>query len=158
MRIISVRPGTTDPDADEAEHAFATALAFQVASTRASETKIVDDKFQRALVPAVVCAALSVELGMKARIIADGNRARYKALKGTSGHSLATLFPLLSEDDRNWFIDGSGLQADDFMETLRSVSNAFIDWRYVYEKSERDINFSFLSKLSQLASTLPAEL
>lgn len=101
MKIISVRPGTTDPDADEAEHAFATANAFQVASARALEKKVVDDKFQRALVPTIVCAALSVELGMKARIMADVNRAKYKKLKGKDGHSLATLFPLLSQDDQN---------------------------------------------------------
>lgn len=156
MRIISVRPGTTDPDADEAEHAFATAIAFQVASARACETKVVADKFQRALVPAVVCAALSVELGMKARIMADGNRAQYKTLRGTAGHSLVTLFPLLSQDDRNWFITGSGMEAAEFMEALSSVSNAFVEWRYVYEQDKRAINYSFLSKLSELATTLPA--
>ncbi|MBA5639472.1 hypothetical protein H3H37_20625 [Duganella sp. LX20W] len=156
MRIISVRPGTSDPDADEAEHAFATAIAFQVASERAFETKVVGDKFQSARVPAVVCAALSVELGMKARIMADGNRAQYKKLKGTAGHSLVTLFSLLSQDDRNWFIVGSGHEKAEFMEALSAVSNAFVDWRYVYEQDERAINFSFLSKLSELATTLPA--
>ncbi|MBB3122491.1 hypothetical protein [Pseudoduganella violacea] len=156
MRIISIRPGTTEPDADEAEHAFATAAAFRVAAARAIETKVVNDKFQSAHVPAVVCAAFSVELGMKARIISDGNRAEYKKLKGTASHSLLALFHLLSKDDQNWFIEGSGHEKAKFMEALDAVSSAFVDWRYVYEQAERAINFSFLSKLSELATTLPA--
>lgn len=158
MKIISVRPETTDSDADQAEHAFATSGAFQVASARAFQTQVVDEQFfQSARVPAVVCAALSVELGIKARIIADGNRKKYRALRGTSAHHLATIFALLSTDDQSWFIKGSNLPVDEFTQKLQSVSDAFVEWRYVYEKSERVIDFSFLSKLAVLASTLPSD-
>lgn|GEM_PF-2478763 len=156
MKIISIRPETTDSDADEAEHAFATSGAFRVASERAFQIQLVDEQFfQSARVPAVVCAALSVELGIKARIIADGNREKYRTLKRTAAHHLATIFALLSTDDQRWFIKGSNLPEDEFNEKLQSVSDAFVEWRYVYEKSERVIDFSFLSKLATLASTLP---
>ncbi|MBA5690642.1 hypothetical protein [Rugamonas apoptosis] len=158
MKIISIRPETADLDADEAEHAFATSGAFQVASERAFQIQIVDEQFfQSARVPAVVCAALSVELGIKARIIADGNRKKYRALKGAAAHHLATIFAMLSSDDQSWFIKGSNLPVDEFNEKLQSVSAAFVDWRYVYEKSERVIDFSFLSKLAILASSLPSD-
>lgn len=156
MRIISTSAKTENPIADEAEKAFSTSISFQVASTRAFETKLVEDKFQAALVPSVVCAAFAVELGMKARIISDGNKARLKKLKGANGHKLDKLFGLLSDSDRIWFIEGMKLSKDEFTDKLALVSETFVDWRYVYEKPEQNIDYSFLSELAVLASSLPS--
>ncbi|MBY0574248.1 MAG: hypothetical protein K2P84_11245, partial [Undibacterium sp.] len=74
--------------------------------------------------------------------------------KGAEGHKLDLLFGLLSDSDRIWFIEEMKLSTDDFTQKLTLVSKAFIDWRYVYEKPEQDIDYSFLSELAVLASTL----
>lgn len=158
MRVISTRSATHNLNADQAEHAFRTSISFQIASTRAFETKFEDDTFKAAIVPAVVCAAFAVELGMKARIIYDGNKEQYKELKGSSGHNLERLFALLSDTDRGWFIEGTKLPKSEFIEKLALVSKAFVDWRYVHEKTEQIIDYKFLSELAVLASTLPSSL
>ena len=79
-----------------------------------------------ALVPGVVCLAFSIELGLKAIILAAQGSA--------VGHKIENLFNLLSEDDQNIICRHTGCTREQFEHELSAVSNAFVEWRYIHEK------------------------
>ena len=95
---------------------------------------------RNATVPAVVCLALSVELGFKA-ILAGLN-------KPSEGHKFVELFSKLSSDikaDIQHLVVGD---ENEFSSRLESVSNAFVEWRYIFEENGcHSIDLDFLVKL-----------
>ena len=84
------------------------------------------DGKRNALIPGVVCLAFSVELGLKAVILA--------AQPSATGHKLEALFGLLTPEDQASVIQHSGYERQRFELELEAVSNAFVEWRYIHEK------------------------
>lgn len=97
-------------------------------------------QFQLPVVPAIVCAAFSVEVGFKAIILSEGGKA--------SGHALADLFTKLSPDIQDFIVQETGCDRAAFDSALVAVSSSFVNWRYVYEQPSAQINIDFLSRLA----------
>lgn len=105
-------------------------------------------QFQWPMVPAVVCAAVSIEIGFKAITLSEGSTA--------SGHELAKLFKKLSPAAQDLIVKEVGLDRAAFTVALDSVSNAFVEWRYVFEKNSAQVDMGFLTKLANATQTTAA--
>lgn len=109
-------------------------------------------KFQWPMVPAVVCGVFSIEIGFKAIIMQKGGTA--------TGHDLFKLFQKLSPAAQDLIVKEVGLDRAAFSVELNKISNAFVKWRYIYEKLDDSpaIGIQFLGKLAgatQKASAAP---
>lgn len=82
---------------------------------------------RNALVPSIVCLAFSIELGLKAIILATKSSVK--------SHKLVELFNLLSDEDQNVVIRNAVYDNQRFDEQLSEVSNAFVEWRYIHEQT-----------------------
>ncbi|MDP3110861.1 MAG: hypothetical protein Q8M71_02010 [Thermodesulfovibrionales bacterium] len=123
------------------EQAHNLSRSFLFAFQRCMEARqLPTGQFQLPVVPAVVCAALSVEIGFKAIILSEGNAA--------SGHRIAELFKKISASMQDFIIKEVGLDRLAFTSSLDLVSNAFVEWRYIYEKDGANIDSDFLTKLA----------
>ena len=117
--------------------------AFYLAYHRCMEQRsLPDGKIQFLVVPAIVCAALSVELGFKALVLRAGGRAH--------GHDLKQLFSALGTSIQQQIISAVDVAEGEFESSLAEASNAFVQWRYIHEKVDKDVmvNGEFLSKLA----------
>ena len=93
------------------------------------------------LVPAVVCAAFSIELGFKTLLLANNSAA--------NGHALDRLFRRLAEGNRDAIMRRVGLDEATFDKSIAAVANAFVDWRYLYEKTgDVHLDLDFLRRLA----------
>ena len=91
--------------------------------------------------PAIVCAAFSIEVGLKTILQHEGTKAH--------GHDLLALFLKVSDARKIEIIDHSGETMEYFVAHLKHSKNAFVDWRYIYEASgEKHINVAFMGKLA----------
>lgn len=143
-----------------ANRANDTAKAFLIASKRADETRVIDgDKFERVIVPAIVCAAFSVEVGLKAIILAEGKEAH--------GHHLDKLFAELSAESQRQIT--SAITVSDypkregvvptFDDAIQKIRGAFVDWRYIHEKKDwMEIDYNFLLQLAEAVQDVAAKV
>jgi hypothetical protein len=116
--------------------------AFFTASERCLTERQCGDEIQTIiLVPGIVCGALSIELAFKAMLIKAGGRV--------SGHKLSELFQKLEPRLQNEIIQAVGLDHDTFAYELTKMSNAFVQWRYIYEYPEVNLNLGFMEQLSR---------
>jgi len=123
-----------------AESARQLSNAFLVASDRClTERPCGDETLEIILVPGIVCAVLSIEIAFKAMIMMDGGMAK--------GHNLSKLFQTLGPWRQNEITKGVGMDRESFGEELSYMSEAFVQWRYVYEYDEVKISLGFLEKL-----------
>lgn len=83
----------------------------------------------KAPIPAIVCLAFSIEVGLKAIIKAEGKAP-------PRCHDLQKLFGLLTQDSQMQIRQALSRYADKFDSLLTSMKSAFEDWRYVYEAYE----------------------
>ena len=88
----------------------------------------------------VALAAFSLELGFKSLIFDDDLDAK---LEGRRGHSLYFLFRRLKKEDRGFIVKASmksekpiaiPRSEKDVINCFRIDANAFVDWRYSFEK------------------------
>lgn len=79
-------------------------------------------------IPAVVCIAFSIEIGLKAILAFESN--------GQGGHNLQKLFVAVSKPRRMAIAKNTGYDDPTFEAALAGVANAFVDWRYVYESND----------------------
>lgn len=100
-----------------------------------------DGGIQFLVIPAVVCAAFSVELGFKALVIRAGG--------SVSGHNLKQLFSVLVAPIQQQIISAIGISEREFNSSLAEISNSFIEWRYIHEQASANVNGEFLSKLAK---------
>ena len=71
------------------------------------------------------------------------------------GHNLLELFLKVSDVRKIEIIDSTGETMEYFVAHLKHSKNAFVDWRYVYEKTdENHINVAFLGKLASAVETV----
>ncbi|MDO9623161.1 MAG: hypothetical protein Q7J46_04165 [Pseudomonas sp.] len=125
-------------------HATHLSSAFLIAATRSAELRVIDDgaRFESAVVPAIVCAAFSIELGLKSLVYKESN------IECKREHKLEALFKKLLPSTQAAIVQELNMQPNEFNEQISLASNAFVDWRYVYEKSSISINFEFLKALA----------
>ena len=97
-----------------------------------------------AMIPGVVCAAFAAEVSLKAILIGEG--------KPSHGHLLADLFARVSDGLKEEVIKQTGYAPDRFSAELALVSNAFVEWRYVFEEAtSKTVSQQFLQLLASSA-------
>jgi len=77
--------------------------------------------------PAIVCAAFSSEVGLKLIL--------KKCDIQKKGHDLCELYSALPKHFRMQIIEGSGYQTEQFKVELGKARTAFVEWRYIHEKT-----------------------
>lgn len=137
---------------------------FITASGRAKNTQCNGDFFQSAPIPAVVMMAFAIELSFKSICLSENRYSK-------SGHDLSFLFKNLSDDAQNEIETAAPAPTypkykteRTFKNSLKKVSSAFNDWRYVHEGSNLLIaDLDFLSLVAAAAqkkakALIPAHL
>jgi hypothetical protein len=118
------------------------ARAFFIAYERCMERRpLRGGDYQMPFVPAVVCLAFSIELGLKALGEREGSILR--------GHQLDELFAKLSVGLQESLRKETGFPPGDFNGALSSASKTFVEWRYVHEQATPDVNVPFLVSLGR---------
>ena len=118
------------------------ANAFWLAASRNMERNA--DQFQDLLVPGVVCAAFSIELGIKSLLFTTGHVPRT--------HNLSTLFLKLPETTQGRIVAQCSDTREAFDNSLCEIANVFEEWRYVYESDSPHLNIGFLFELAAAVS------
>jgi hypothetical protein len=104
-----------------------------------------------ALIPAVVCAAFSVEVGLKVILGVEG--------KSSTRHELRSLFQQISEESQDAIVHNTSYDAARFESDLSAASDAFTKWRYIYEEEgSRRVSAQFLMLLAHAIHTVAASL
>jgi len=93
-------------------------------------------QFQELLIPGVVCAAFSAELGIKAMLLPKRSVTR--------NHNLHDLFLELPQASQDRIILQCSDTHDEFFASLSGVAKAFVDWRYVYKSESPSLDIGFL--------------
>ncbi len=118
------------------EQAKNSSKAFYLAFLRCLEQRsLPDGQVQFLAIPAIVCAAFSIELGLKFLVLQSGNEA--------SGHKLKVLFDKLELPAQQLIVTKVGLPRQEFDANLETASNTFVEWRYVYEQDSANATLSF---------------
>ena len=118
-----------------------TAKAYLLAAERCEEQRrLKNNQVQWLLVPAVTNSAFSAELYLKGLLDFEGVSKK--------GHKLEELFNEISDKLKNQIISLTSLNSQDFQNNLKKISNAFVEWRYLYEKDDIQIIWCFLQKFS----------
>ena len=124
---------------DEAVHL---SRSFGLAFRRCEEQRpLASGHGEMPMVPAIVCAAFSVELGLKALALKEGHEPW--------GHELATLFGDVSARARASIVARVGVPHNRFDQCLKAASRAFDRWRYVYERDAATVDLAFLRSLQK---------
>ena len=124
-----------------APHARMTSTAFLEAYRRCMDETIPSGKSEAMFIPALVCAAFSAEVGLKALLLQAGKAAR--------GHDLVKLFNRLPGEFQTDIFGRMGMDASQFAANLNHVREAFKDWRYMYEfNDERSISIAFVANFA----------
>ena len=96
-------------------------------------------------VPDIVNSAFACEVFIKSLLVFNGF-----PLKEIRGHELAGLLKQLETKDLETVIkvkDSFDSNEDEFNDMINNISNAFEQWRYVYEKHSSEIHLNFLRLL-----------
>jgi len=126
------------------------ATEFLEASHRCMDARVVDGLFASASVPQIVCAAFSVELGLKSILIME-TQAK------PDGHKLVDLFRKISTDSKAHIQKAVPIPTypktilpQNFESVLKVVSTAFVDWRYSCEGlQDLEADVGFLTSLAR---------
>ena len=114
---------------------------FVLAAERCREPRpLPGGSMEAPIAAAIVCAAFSVELSLKAILTVQG--------KTTKGHKLDELFDQVSNPIQSEIIVATKLDEVTFRKQLSDVAGAFIEWRYVYEKDYAHVDMGFLFALA----------
>jgi len=117
------------------------ASSFFMAADRCFEKHKNEDKtFQMPLVPAVVCTAFGIELGMKSILSQEG--------KKVTGHELKKLFIKLSSESKNELSELMDMPESELRKKIITISKVFVEWRYIYEKNQAILDETFIRKLA----------
>jgi hypothetical protein len=124
------------------EQAKHSAQAFYLAFERCMEERSLSGgQTQFLAVPALVCAAFSVELGLKALLLRKGQEIR--------GHNLAGLFEALDQATQTRISTATGVVDADFASSLQEAGDVFDEWRYIHEKEAKVASPKFLSAMAK---------
>lgn len=122
-----------------------TANSFMLAAARSYERRPLNDQqVQMLIIPAIVCQAFAVELYLKAILVLEEKESR--------GHDLTQLFSILSEHSQR---EIRRLVADAaFDRNLVEASNAFTEWRYIFESDGANATPQFLEAIAGAAQSV----
>ena len=102
--------------------------------------------------PALICAALSAELGLKAILSSNG-------ISFGREHNLRKLLDLVPPDDRTRIVEIASESYAAFEEELTKAAMAFIEWRYIYEsEGPKEVNVFFVGALANAINQRIAEI
>lgn len=119
-----------------------TGKSFLIAADRCFEQRpLPGGKYQMPAVPAIVCTAFGIELCLKAIIAMESRKA--------TGHEILKLFNKLSPQSKSALSLATSLSEHDLRQKVGSISSAFVDWRYIYEKKYASIDLEFLKGFAQ---------
>ena len=122
-----------------------TAHSFLLASQRCAEQRyIAENTFQFLAVPAVVNTAFSCELSIKAIL----NQYKIPIPRGNDGHKIDSLFACLPNELQVKI--KLAVNTPTFFSDLRTISNSFVEWRYLFERDSASIPLAFLTTLAQV--------
>ena len=102
------------------------------------------------VIPSVVCYAFAAEVNLKVILLAHGKKAR--------GHDLAALYTLLPTPIKDEIRKFVSVEDAEFVKQLARISNAFVDWRYVYEAKGRSLNVIFLGRFAAAVQGMALQL
>ena len=124
-----------------------TANAFWMASARCMEQRRISPaQFNMPLVPGVVCAAFSIELGLKSLVA--------KTKQPPKTHDLRKLFELLPQEIQDRLVVACSPTRAAFNSSIAAISNVFEEWRYVYEQETVQLDMAFLQRLADTVYTV----
>ncbi|WP_169792251.1 HEPN domain-containing protein [Pseudohongiella spirulinae] len=91
--------------------------------------------------PALMCAALSIEIGLKSLLIESGTRPKKE-------HNLRLLLNALPPAIKAAIVDEVKAKYPDFQSQIANAEKAFVTWRYFYESEEHiEVNILFVGAL-----------
>lgn len=117
------------------------AEGFIAGSKRCKEVrKNFDGTIESPIIAGVVLEALSIELLLKSILLEEcGSPVR--------GHEFKVLYKKLSDDSKKFLQQSLGLEKNILETQINEVSNAFIEWRYIFESDSTSLNIDFLDSL-----------
>lgn len=138
---MSIEPTRKEIKDYDPKHIYETANSYLLAYERCIEMRPLENgRFEMLASPAIVCLAFSCELFIKSIL------QIHKMLQKKAGHKLDTLFGQLSEGIRNRIIAKIGTTGFDYK--IQNASNAFEEWRYIYELGSNYEDIEFLCCLA----------
>jgi len=112
-------------------------LEFMESAGRAFKGYSVSGKRLRTLViPVVVNYAFAAEVNLKLILLSVGKQVR--------GHKLKSLYDLLPLELKDEIKREAKIGRMNFDTELARISDAFVDWRYIYETEGKSLNVIFL--------------
>jgi hypothetical protein len=106
-----------------------------------------DNGLKNALIPAVVCLAFSIELGLKSILLGCN--------KPSEGHKFVELFNKLPNEIKAEIESLVPSNGNEFSHRLAAVSNAFVEWRYIFEESGyHSIDIEFMLLLHRIITNI----
>lgn len=128
----------------DSKQIFNTAHSFFLAAQRCAEQRYISEKsIQFLVVPAVVNAAFSCELSIKAIL----NQCEIPIPRGNDGHKIDSLFVCLPNELQTKV--QAEINSAAFHSDLHTISDVFVEWRYLFERSSASISLEFLMALAQ---------
>jgi hypothetical protein len=126
--------------------------SFIVAAKRCLELRPIDaNRFELPIAPAIVCGVFAIELYFKAIITVENGFIK--------GHDLSLLFSHLSPTSQAIIRNELSLDEIEFKNQLDIVSNAFVEWRYIFEKSHSSlVKTEFIIGLATVSKKLAGNL
>nr|WP_296019026.1 hypothetical protein [uncultured Acidovorax sp.] len=119
------------------------ARSFLIGADRLGEGRpLPNGAVQRLMIPMIASLAFSIELSIKSILLADG-RAGW-------GHELSPLFNELPELAKREVVVEMGSNDLEFFSRLKQASNAFEEWRYVFEHGAIGADIGFLQQLANI--------
>jgi hypothetical protein len=128
------------------------AISFWHGSTRCLEQRRnTPYNYNMALIPGVVCMAFSIELGFKA-LLSEAEKDVPQI------HDLDKLFSKLEPREQKRIIELCGVEVQDFYPAIEAIAKVFIQWRYIYEPDNAQLDVGFLQSLSDATYTVVTKL
>ena len=109
--------------------------------------------------PFIVNKSFACEIYLK--IILLENNIDFKDLKGINGHKISKLYSKTNSDFKSNLYDEMCLKNfTNIEDKIENISEAFINWRYIYEKYEKidPLDFMFLDELCNYLDAKAKEL
>ena len=107
---------------------------FYLAAQRLSEKIPINfEQYIWLMVPQYTCVVFSIEVNIKAILSIEGK------VKSKS-HNIEKLLKFLNVKTQTKLINSPGFERDAFWVQIALIKDAFVDWRYIYEKDEFNFN------------------
>lgn len=148
VKVYDISAPTPQGPAAQDQQAFLIGISFHEAALRCGvEVKDADGAPIVALCPMIVSYAFAAELYLKALATLGSGRTPIR------GHKLQVLYGRLSDTVRASIATAykarTGRTAIDLNGDLRAFSDAFVDWRYVFEGAGQQVRVNLLAAFVQ---------